>query len=340
MRDRAVFLRNTGACAIVAWMTALRHLIESTLQATAAGMPAALAVVVGTEGSTYVQPGAMALFGEDGGQVGWLSGGCLEPEIAECARQAIADTRLRWMEIDTRDDEDLLSGSSLGCRGRLRIALLPLHALEGWASLAEAWLRREGALCLQVDADGAVVAQLGTRQMRWMPAADAVPWPIEEPMAIGVPVPNAVTVFGAGPETAILLPLLRQLGWMTQVVERRARWLAAAAVADHVLDATPRVAAETIDGKRVDAVLVMHHNFELDREALAALAATDVAYVGLLGPVRRREDLFRVLPSEDRERLSGRLHSPVGLPLGGHGPEAIVLSIAAQLQAWRSGGAA
>jgi xanthine dehydrogenase accessory factor len=51
--------------------------------------------------------------------------------------------------------------------------------------------------------------------------------------------------------------------------------------------------------------------------------------------VRRREDLFRVLPLAAREALLPRLRSPVGLKLGGQGPEAIALSIAAQLQAQR-----
>ena len=79
----------------------------------------------------------------------------------------------------------------------------------------------------------------------------------------------------------------------------------------------------------------MHHHFELDREALAALADTDIGFIGLLGPTRRRDDLFRVLPAQVCESLRHRLHSPVGLDLGGHGPEAIALSIAAQLHAYR-----
>lgn len=80
----------------------------------------------------------------------------------------------------------------------------------------------------------------------------------------------------------------------------------------------------------------MHHDFELDREALVALADTNVAFIGLLGPRRRREDLFKLLTPDQRHRLSPRLQSPVGLDIGGRGPEAISLSIAAQLQQWRS----
>ena len=85
------------------------------------------------------------------------------------------------------------------------------------------------------------------------------------------------------------------------------------------------------------AALVMHHHFEHDREALEALAHTRIPFIGLLGPVRRREDLLRVLPAPTHALLVPRLRSPVGLRLGGQGPEAIALSIAAQLQAWRYG---
>ena len=42
--------------------------------------------------------------------------------------------------------------------------------------------------------------------------------------------------------------------------------------------------------------------------------------------------LYEHLPAADRERLQPRLHAPAGLPLGGHGPEAIALAITADLQ--------
>ena len=79
----------------------------------------------------------------------------------------------------------------------------------------------------------------------------------------------------------------------------------------------------------------MHHGFESDRDALAALAPSRIPFIGLLGPQRRRDDLFKLLRPDEREALSGRLHSPVGIPQCGRGPEAIALSIATQLQQWR-----
>lgn len=292
---------------------------------------ATLAVVLETSGSTYVRAGAIALFGTDV-QAGWLSGGCLEPDIAERAIEAARQRCIEWMEIDTRDDEDLLSGSAVGCRGRLRIALLPLSLLDDWPSWVQAWHEGAGALRLTLDAAGGLAMALGARSMtRSLPARTPAWDDAQTRWSVAMAAPPSVLVLGAGPETPTLLPLLRALGAVTTLVERRPRWNAAATLADIVLDRTPGEALAVMT-RRHDAALVMHHHFELDREALAALADAPVGFIGLLGPTRRRDDLFRVLPPPVREALLPRLHSPVGLHLGGSGPEAIALSIAAQLQ--------
>ena len=76
----------------------------------------------------------------------------------------------------------------------------------------------------------------------------------------------------------------------------------------------------------------MTHVADTDREALTVLARSDVRYIGLLGPLARRDELLSQLLVDDREALAGRLHAPVGLRLGGDGPEAIALAIAAELQ--------
>lgn len=306
----------------------MRGVLDASTRATA---HAALALVLETSGSTYVRAGAMALFDGDGLQAGWLSGGCLEPDIARHALDAAGRRRIGWMEIDTRSDEDLLAGSAVGCRGQLRLALLPLALLEGWTSLVDAW--REGeALRIALRADGHLAMSAGAHSIGHAVSADALPW-ADAPSrwSVSVEAAPSVLVLGAGPETPTLLPLLRALGAFTTLVERRPRWAGAGALADVALARTPSQALAATR-RHHDAALVMHHHFELDREALEALAVSPIGFVGLLGPLRRRDDLFRVLPSSAREALLPRLHSPVGLHLGGTGPEAIALSIAAQLQ--------
>ena len=318
-------------------MSSRRHVLEASAAAHQRGDNATLALVMGAEGSTYVRAGAMALFGAREGQVGWLSGGCLEPEIDDRARTAAVRSRIEWMDIDTRDDEDLIAGSALGCRGRMHLALLPLASLGGWPALVDAWLHRRGPLQVSLSPNGDLQAETGELRHFWR--IDSAPLPLsgmpKDSWRIEIPPPPALVVFGAGPETPTLLPLLRSLGWMATLVESRARWRAQARYADAGLETTAESALLRSGSQAFDAALVMNHNFELDREALLALATSAIPFVGLLGPVRRREDLFRVLPAAAFEALSPRLHSPVGLKLGGQGPEAIALSIAAQLQVHR-----
>lgn len=318
----------------------VRAVLEASAAAAARGDPATLALVLETEGSTYVRAGAMALFGARDGQAGWLSGGCIEPEIEQRAAEAAAGGGIAWMDIDTRSDEDLFAGSAHGCRGRLRLALLPLPALREWPELIDEWRRGHGDLRLDLQAGGALAAAVGDERRRWTLPAAPLPWPAGDGRwRLDVAAPPSVLVFGAGPETPALLPLLRTLGWMTTLVERRPRWAALAALADHALARSPSQALAT--ARAHDAALVMHHHFELDREALEHLGGDGgqaIGFVGLLGPRRRQEDLFRVLPASARESLAPRLHSPIGLALGGEGAEAIALSVAAQLHRHRHGG--
>lgn len=328
---------SSGECGTGAFAIGnARVVVRAAREALYRGGSGVLALVLETEGSTYAHAGAMALFDGDT-QVGWLSGGCLEPELARCAAHADAAGHVDWMEIDTRANDDLMSGSALGCRGRLRIALLPLRPLVAMAGVLERWLDGGGTLDRHLCADGQLLLSIDGHAAHAALPAMPVPWP--DPVS-GWQLPLArapeVLLLGGGPESPVLLGLLHALGWRTTLAEKRTRWQPPAAAVDLLLAMTPTAALQR--DARFDAALAMHHDFELDREALAALAGTSIAFVGLLGPRRRRDDLFRLLSPVERDALAPRLRAPVGLDLGGSGAEAIALSVAAQLQAWRTGG--
>ncbi len=89
-----------------------------------------------------------------------------------------------------------------------------------------------------------------------------------------------------------------------------------------------------------DAAVAMTHSYEQDREVLRALVPLGMRYLGILGPRRRTERLVGEIAGEigmTVEECLARLHTPVGLDLGGHSPAAIALSIAAELQAVLAG---
>ena len=76
----------------------------------------------------------------------------------------------------------------------------------------------------------------------------------------------------------------------------------------------------------------MSHHLENDAEYLSQLAAFEIPYIGVLGPAARRGKL-----SEMSGYPEQRLHGPVGLDIGAELPEAIALSIAAEVHAVLNG---
>lgn len=323
----------------------LRGVLEAARALRTTGAPFALALVADTEGSTYRKAGALAVVAADGARTGTISGGCLEPALVALCQQVIAGTRAAHTVFDTRGDDDLLFGSGSGCRGRMRVVAWPLPGtgdglLDALLSADEAG-RALALVVSEVDAvprwrvgstdasvnDGA--APFVANGVASTSASGATDGDILVRIA---PVPRLL-VLGAGPEAAPLLTLARTLGWHARAADHREGLLAQAALPPDVPREVRRPAAALAAATRPDdAVLVMTHLASADLEALRALAPMAVPYVGLLGPPGRRDELLAMLSEEERAALQPRLRAPVGLFLGGEGPEAIALAITADLQ--------
>ncbi|HVH83949.1 MAG TPA: XdhC family protein, partial [Steroidobacteraceae bacterium] len=130
-----------------------------------------------------------------------------------------------------------------------------------------------------------------------------------------------------------LIRIAKLLGWRVIVSDHREAFLAArAAGAERTLCARPAEALAAVGDQRLDACIVMTHTAANDRDALAALARLADPFIGLLGPLARRDELLAELDPVARGALTPRLHAPVGIRLGGHGPEMLALSIGAELQ--------
>lgn len=301
----------------------LRGVLEAAQARRAAGTAFALALVTDTEGSTYRKAGALALVAADGTRTGTISGGCLEPALEALCLDAIARGRPGVAVFDTRDDDDLLFGSGSGCRGRMRVLAWPLPGVGD--ALLDALLAAHAAgspLELSVGVDE---ARPGTLAFDGSASAGLLPVRI-------APV-RRLLLLGAGPEAPPLLRLAHTLGWETTVADHREGLLRPARLPEaHALLAMKPSAALAAATRQPDAVLVMTHLASADLEALRALSQLDVPYVGLLGPPGRRDELLAELEPALREALLPRLRAPAGLFLGGEGPEAIALAIAADLQ--------
>lgn len=317
------------ACTIVTAMPNARGGLRGIIDALPhkAGERAALIVVVATQGSTYRKPGAL-LVRREGLVAGWLSGGCLEAELELVAAEVLRDGRARSHSFNTNGDDDLLFGSASGCRGAVTLQLLPIDGTHPLAQALRALSEATAPLHLTLHADGSGDAALGPQRWSWSLGADAS----LQYASLHIAPPPRLLLCGAGPEAAPLLQHSRSLGWYIEAIEHRGRWRDHANDADALYELPPERAWSVLNANRFAAALVMGHHFGNDLSHLRRLANCDIAYVGLLGPPARRDALLAELGEVQATRMRERLHAPAGLRLGGEGPEAIALAIAADLQ--------
>ncbi|HZT58755.1 MAG TPA: XdhC family protein [Pyrinomonadaceae bacterium] len=168
-------------------MNELQAVVETFGRARRRGERAALATVVGVEGSAYRRPGARMIVTESGATAGTISGGCLERDAALRAAEVMEARSARVVVYDTRGGEDIVWGLGLGCNGVVRVLLESLHegsqgerALRFVAGCLKA--RRRGLLATVVT-----TVQSGPRGEREFGAGERPMFEVGERLFVGVP---------------------------------------------------------------------------------------------------------------------------------------------------------
>jgi len=299
--------------------------------------------------------------------IGIVSGGCLESDLAEHAKQVHESNKAKVVTYDTSADDDAAWGLGLGCNGLIEVLLEPLNAGEAHELgeiLTKAIDSDEPSILATVvsssTAGHALIASEKIETMKWM-NADLLP-SIErdsndafaesrrglvkdyDDTTISFEVVNPsvkLVICGSGPDVVPLVKLATDLGWNLTVVDHRPvdqthaeRFPGAKVIECH--DPLALGNAASI-GKNIAAVVMSHH-YARDLDYLRALIASDAAYIGMLGPRARTERMIAdINASGALIDPDERVFSPVGLDLGGEGPDAIALAIVAEISAVMSG---
>jgi xanthine/CO dehydrogenase XdhC/CoxF family maturation factor len=315
----------------------LHRLLPLFERARAAREPLVLATVIRTAGSTYAKAGTHMLIANDGEYAGLLSGGCLEGDLREHAIEVAASGAGRIVSYDLRSTTDQLFGLGAGCEGAMDILLTRVAEDREWqplAAMAECFRASREQRFAFVIASTVPAYPLGDA---FVVAADDPVAPlapgVELFVAVVAPSPNLL-LLGGGPDARPVAELAAFLGWRVTVVEHRAAYLVADRFppATRVIEARAPDLAAKIQFREYSAAIVMGHHVESDLHYLRALAHSRIPYVGLLGPVARREKLLADLGA-DAVLLAGRLRAPVGLDIGGRTAESIALSMVSEVHA-------
>lgn len=337
----------------------MRDLAAELLTWHAAGKPYAVATIIGIDGSAPRPLGAAMAVDADDTVIGSISGGCVEGAVYELCREALR-TGQPVRETFGYSDVDAFA-VGLTCGGTLEVFVQPIthRDRETIATL----LRADGAVALVRDLNTGAATTLGPD---WSVGAEFDERVVAEARAmldlggtgireIGcddetvtvfvesyVPPPRLI-VCGAIDFAAALTRMGKFLGYHVTVCDARPIFATPARFpeADEVIVDWPD---RYLAGTRVDSrtvVCVLTHDAKFDVPLLEVALRLPVAYIGAMGSRRTHRDrLARLRAAGVTEAELARLHSPIGLDLGGRTAEETAVAIAAEIVAVRRGGSA
>ncbi len=306
------------------------------------GHRVALARVVATRRSAPRPVGSKLIVSETGELAGSVSGGCVESEVVEAAREVLAGGQPRLLTYGISDDLALSVG--LPCGGEIDV----------WVSEPDGALLTELADVAKHDRRAVAFVDLDDGTERLVHDGDeavadelirgghskVVEFDGRRVFADVFGPPPRLLVYGALDTADALCAAARSIGWHTIAADARARFATPERLpnAHEVIVAWPEETLAQVQPDHATAIVVLTHDDKFDVPMLVGALATDAFYVGAIGSrrnqERRRERLVEAgLDEVALERISG----PAGLDIGAHSPAETGLSILAEIMAVRAG---
>ena len=352
-------------------MMELRHILERT--ASDPDHNAVLATLVDVQGSGYRLAGARMLIDGKGTSIGMVSGGCLEADILERAKEVRKTGKPAVVSYDTTKDDTSVFGLGMGCRGVVRVLLEPTRNNDALDFIRTCFNRREkgtittlisktvnvelplaakifsphshrksfaelNGLSASVSRDAAAAMRENrSRSVTYRDGDGSLEFFHEV-----INPPAAILIFGAGHDAVPLARFAANLGWKISVIDHRPAWAAAERFpeADEVIVSRPESIADDVFADANSVAVVMNHNYDIDLAIIRRLLGSTCRYIGVLGPKDRTKKLLDGLRAGGEnfgDTQLEKLYAPVGLDIGATTPESIALAIIAEIQAVLSG---
>ena len=306
-------------------------------EAAARGDRSVLATLYGVEGAAPRGVGAQMVF-SDHTVAGFLSGGCIEADLAVHARRVLARQRAERVTYGEGGPMDI----RLPCGSRIDVLLEPLatddEAVSRLLQFERArrpalWLT-DGDKRLCVDATEFGHSSSAPDEFSALVAStDQICGYARAPFAmfrVFAPRRRLVAV-GADPIALAVVKLAVEMGFETILVRPRGPEtcpLPGVRYDRSEVDA----AISAVHPDPWTAIAILTHDVEQEYAALAAALPTNAGYVGVLGSRRRAPD--RTARLEAYGVSNGaikRMRAPIGLPIGSKTPWEIAVSVIAEI---------
>lgn len=297
-----------------------------------------LASVIGIEGSNYRKTGAMMLINELGQYYGLISGGCLEKTLLNDVKKVLTYDRPLRVCFDSSEGGEMPWARALGCGGRVTILLQPVCVENHYQALDLLYLElntrteRFYSINIHADTQPSIFNQTLNADEAAMCGINSSISVLknnngDEMLVLAIQPPVHLLIFGGGVDAIPLVQMAHILGWQITLVDNRTGYADAksfphAHIIRSAADAPELIAVLA----SIDAAILMTHNISLDAEALLALQSSSAHYIGLLGPVHRKQKVLQ----HAGLTVDAAIYGPMGFDIGGDLPESVALSVLAQ----------
>jgi len=315
------------------------NLIHPDDAALSAEPVVALATLVGATGSTSKKLGAKMIVGASGRLIGGVTiGGCVDAQVIEAADALVAGTAdRRLLSISLDDDEAWEIG--LTCGGTVDVLLQRVRPNDASDPVVAA--HRRAAEMVERGESAVIVTPLDAGEMHTVGEDEAPDAAAGERVFLDrIAPPMTLVIVGAGHIAMSLTTLARELDMHTVIVDGRGRYATRERFpfADEIRVGMPSEIVATIRPTARVAVVLVAHDYKYDLPVLRALLRSPVGYLGMLGSKKRGAAVRDMLRGEGyTDDELARVHSPIGLDLGGRAPAEVALSILAEIVAVRYG---
>jgi len=278
---------------------------------------------------------------QDGRMAGTLSGGCLEGDLFLHAETVMSTQASRIYTYDLSEDD--MWGLGIGCKGTVSIWLEPVRVdAPFWQAFGQAIQRQSTVLWGGALPEGRRFLVSADDHMGEVPS-----WASSMLTTIGssdtgtreglwwdrMRSPERLVIAGAGHDAEPVARLGNLVGFDVIVLDPRPHVNNEEHFphAEHWVMSATEVNPEKVSGA---FWVIMNHHQRRDEAAIQLAALARPRFVGILGPLKRTEEMLNNLGIAQEDVP---IHAPVGLDIGADSPEEVAVSIIGELMAARRG---
>ena len=306
----------------------------------------ALACIVQVNGSSYRKPGARILLFENGEFTGSISGGCLDGDALKKAQKVIYNGRPQVVRYDTTNENESAIGLGLGCQGIIDVLIQPLddrqfeidqlkrivdtrvplvmvQAINN-KELYHSTLFNESEIA-NINDNGLMTAVKECFITKKSILANVE----SEQYSIQYYAPSIqLVICGHQYDSLILSEIAERIGWQTIIYGKLQKIHYKGPITKNCIENTNPLPQPD----DYTAYIIMSHDIDTDVRNLNKALRLKAPYIGLLGPVNRRDKIYEALKDIfNIDELLHSIHTPIGLDIGARTPEEIAIAIIAEV---------